>query len=265
MRVVQDKDGQTTIYIESAEERDAFMTATDEQTIWEDENVPILKRDVERVIMPRELYPKERPDLLADQLISELYKELPKEPKTKLDVVIDSIRERAGDGGISSASYNRPLGELHVEYVNGTVETIQVNPPERQLQDMAQGREPVAARAAAQVEQPERLENLELPDAFTVEVMIDRPSPLEGDWISVRRTDTYSRTATGAWAVSSGVERDSAQELITLEQQLRHALIEAERLERKRREEQEREQADVNRGKEDDGYIPGVYEPEYGH
>ena len=146
--------------------------------------------------------------------------------------------------------------------MNGTVESIQIEPPERQLQNMVQGREPLAAKAA---EQTERTEPQMLPDTFTVEVMIDRPSLLEGDWISVRRTDTYSRTSTGDYAVSSGVERDSAHELITLQQQLRHAMFEAERLERKRREELAKEQADVNRGKEDDGYIPGVYEPEYGH
>ena len=34
---------------------------------------------------------------------------------------------------------------------------------------------------------------------------------------------------------------------------------------KKRREELEKELTDINRGREDDGYIPGVYEPEYGH
>ncbi len=261
MRAIQDVNGMT-VYIDNEEDRITFQNADNDTVIWDEGEVPVLKRDVENVIIPRELYLRERADLRAERLIEELYKEPSNALETKLDIIMKSVRDRAGEGGISSASYNRQKDELHVKYVNGTVESIQIEPPERQLQNMVQGREPLAARAA---EQTERTEPQMLPDTFTVEVMIDRPSLLEGDWISVRRTDTYSRTSTGDYAVSSGVERDSSQELITLQQQLRHAMFEAERLERKRREELAKEQADVNRGKEDDGYIPGVYEPEYGH
>jgi hypothetical protein len=45
----------------------------------------------------------------------------------------------------------------------------------------------------------------------------------------------------------------------------RYSVLEAEKLEKKRREEMEKELADINRGREDDGYIPGVCEPECGH
>ena len=143
-----------------------------------------------------------------------------------------------------------------------TIESILIEPPERHLQNMIQGREPVSARMAEKIEIPALLV---LPETFTVDILIDRPSSLEGDWVSVRRTDTCLRNADGTWSVSVGIERDSSQELAILEQQFRHSVFEAERLEKKRREELEKELTDINRGREDDGYIPGVYEPEYGH
>ena len=157
---------------------------------------------------------------------------------------------------------DREKAELHVAYTNGTIESILIEPPERQLQNMIQGREPVSARMAEKIEIPALRV---LPETFTVDVLINRPSSLEGDWVSVRRTDTCLRNADGTWSVSVGIERDSSQELAILEQQFRHSVFEAERLEKKRLEELEKELTDINRGREDDGYIPGVYEPEYGH
>ena len=168
MRAIQDANGMT-VYIDNEEDRITFQNADNDTVIWDEGEVPVLKRDVENVIIPRELYLRERADLRAERLIEELYKEPSNALETKLDIIMKSVRDRAGEGGISAASYNRQKDELHVEYVNGTVESIQIEPPERQLQNMVQGREPLAARAA---EQTERTEPQMLPDTFTVEVMI---------------------------------------------------------------------------------------------
>ena len=219
---VEEKVGMKTLYIENEKERDDFMAAPDSAVIWNDGITPVLKRDIERVTLPRELL-EEPPYSRAEKL---------------------------------------KKAELHVAYTNGTIESILIEPPERQLQNMIQGREPVSARMAEKIEIPALRV---LPETFTVDVLIDRPSSLEGDWVSVRRTDTCLRNADGTWSVSVGIERDSSQELAILEQQFRHSVFEAERLEKKRREELEKELTDINRGREDDGYIPGVYEPEYGH
>ncbi len=250
---VEEKVGMKTLYIENEKERDDFMAAPDSAVIWNDGITPVLKRDIERVTLPRELL-EEPPYSRAEKLITEMYEgQQALAPETKLDVVAQAVRERAGDGGIASAYYDKEKAELHVSYTNGTIESILIEPPERQLQNMIQGREPVSARMAEKIETPALRV---LPKTFTVDVLIDRPSSLEGDWVSVRRTDTCLRNADGTWSVSVGIERDSSQELAILEQQFRHSVFEAERLEKKRR---------VNRGREDDGYIPGVYEPEYGH
>ena len=229
---VEERESMKTLFIENEKERDAFMAAPDSAVIWDDSMPPVLKRDIEHVTLPREL--------------------LEEPPYSRAE----------GDGGIASAYYDREKAELHVSYTNGTIESILIEPPERQLQNMIQGREPVSARMAEKIEIPALRV---LPETFTVDVLIDRPSSLEGDWVSVRRTDTCLRNADGTWSVSVGIERDSSQELAILEQQFRHSVFEAERLEKKRREELEKELTDINRGREDDGYIPGVYEPEYGH
>ena len=259
---VEERESMKTIFIENEKERDAFMAAPDSAVIWNDGMTPVLKRDIERVTLPRELL-EEPPYSRAEKLITEMYEgQQALAPETKLDVVAQAVRQRAGDGGIASAYYDREKAELHVSYTNGTIESILIEPPERQLQNMIQGREPVSARMAEKIEIPALRV---LPETFTVDVLIDRPSSLEGDWVSVRRTDTCLRNADGTWSVSVGIERDSSQELAILEQQFRHSVFEAERLEKKRREELEKELTDINKGREDDGYIPGVYEPEYGH
>ena len=258
---VEEKVGMKTLYIENKKERDDFMAAPDSAVIWDDGMTPVLKREIERLTLPRELLEKP-PYSRAEKLTAEMYEEQNLTPETKLDVVAQAVRERAGDRGIASAYYDREKAELHVSYTNGTIESILIEPPERQLQNMIQGREPVSARMAEKIEIPALRV---LPETFTVDVLIDRPSSLEGDWVSVRRTDTCLRNADGTWSVSVGIERDSSQELAILEQQFRHSVFEAERLEKKRREELEKELTDINRGREDDGYIPGVYEPEYGH
>ena len=225
---VEERESMKTLFIENEKERDAFMAAPDSAVIWDNSMPPILKRDIEHVTLPRELL-EEPPYSRAEKLIAKMYEEQQDlAPETKLDVVAQAVRQRAGD----------------------------------QLQNMIQGREPVSARMAEKIEIPALRV---LPETFTVDVLIDRPSSLEGDWVSVRRTDTCLRNADGTWSVSVGIERDSSQELAILEQQFRHSVFEAERLEKKRREEQEKELTDINRGREDDGYIPGVYEPEYGH
>ena len=137
---VEEKVGMKTLYIENEKERDAFMAAPDSAVIWDNSMPPILKRDIEHVTLPRELL-EEPPYSRAEKLIAKMYEEQQDLAlETKLDVVAQAVRQRAGDGGIASAYYDREKAELHVAYTNGTIESILIEHPERQLQHMIQGR-----------------------------------------------------------------------------------------------------------------------------
>ena len=104
---VEEKVGMKTLYIENEKERDDFMAAPDSAVIWNDGMTPVLKRDIERITLPRELL-EEPPYSRAEKLITEMYEgQQALAPKTKLDVVAQAVRERAGDGGIASAYYDR--------------------------------------------------------------------------------------------------------------------------------------------------------------
>ena len=71
MRAIQDANGMT-VYIDNEEDRITFQNADNDTVIWDEGEVPVLKRDVENVIIPRELYLRERADLRAERLIEEL-------------------------------------------------------------------------------------------------------------------------------------------------------------------------------------------------
>ena len=92
MRAIQDANGMT-VYIDNEEDRITFQNADNDTVIWDEGEVPVLKRDVENVIIPRELYLRERADLRAERLIEELYKEPSNALETKLDIIMKTLAD----------------------------------------------------------------------------------------------------------------------------------------------------------------------------